>query len=71
VKCRTKQCLLCGGRMVGGMLPGWWMCRCGFFMDVQEAGCVQLLQYSVPKNGWSSREIVSKGCLLVVEGRVV
>lgn len=73
---KVRRCMWCGGMMQEGMLPGWWTCRCGFFMDLQEAGSFQILQYSLlGMEGGTARDrdrsVVPLGCLLVVEGREV
>lgn len=64
-----KFCIQCGNQaMEEGMLPGWKLCRkCNLFIDIQEAGKFQLIQYS--KTNLSKPIEVPRGTLLIVESR--
>lgn len=63
MKKKTKTCMLCNKSMQEGMLPGWWNCRCGFFIDIQEWEGGTLVQYRYTASDVT--HVLPDGCLLV------
>jgi len=72
MKEKRRDCIRCGGKMIVGMLPGWWNCACGFFLDIQDCGSYQIVQYSRFDKGQRGEVIsVPAGCLLIMQDKEV